>query len=357
MKSAIKFRQYFVLITAFLNPYCSFVGMAKPMVESQITFFSNIVSSMHRVPPWSMTDANSIKIDQRIGDIHGETSCIIKPNATTIFSLNTSNKFCISAQTATISVDTVFILNSNGSVIPPKKTFADSDKPDTIKLQTFNLTTPWGYNKMENNAHKYPLVVNGCWGEGRFFSENVRMKYPSFYLDFNNYSTESDGVTLATLIDEAIKEDYRIDTNRIYLTGFSRGGSGSFKIVRGMLTKGKLFAGIIRVAGQSESVLPDEAVKKTSLWYHIGLKDLTERIDVAQATYTNLKGNPTNATAVESIVIDRIAGYTRTTKILTRNGIEIVKMSEYKEMGHEPDPCYNDPALFDWLFSQSLEHP
>jgi len=176
-----------------------------------------------------------------------------------------------------------------GSDVIPKETFTDSDKPDTIKLQTFNFTTPWGYNKMENKARKYPLVVNGCWGEGPLFCENVRMKYPSFYLDFNNHSTESDGATLATLIDEAIQKNLRIDTNRIYLTGFSRGGSGSFKIVRGMLTKGKLFAGIIRVAGQSESLLPDEAVAKTSIWYHIGLKDLSERIDVARETYTTSK--------------------------------------------------------------------
>lgn len=323
MKSTIKFRQLFVLATAFSFTGCSHVGMAKPMVKSCMTISSDIVSGKQRALPWSMADAISIPIDQSIGDF---------------------------------SAETVVVQTSNGSVITIKETFTESDKPDTIKLQNFNLTTPWGYNKMENKARKYPLVVNGCWGEGHLFRENVRMKYPSFYLDFNNYSTESDGETLANLIDEAIRQNCRIDTDRIYLTGFSRGGSGSFKIVRGMLTKGKLFAGIIRVAGQSESVLPDEAVEKTSIWYHIGLKDLNVRIDVARAAYTYLKGTPTNATAAESIVTDSITGYTRTTKILTKNGIEIVKMSEYQGMGHEPGPCYNDPALFDWLFSQSLDH-
>ncbi len=244
----------------------------------------------------------------------------------------------------------------DGQVFTPKETFTDSDKPDTIKLQTLKLTTPWGYNKTENAERKYPLVVNGNWGEGNLFREDVRKKYPSFYLDFNHHTTESDGATLATLIDEAIRTNYRIDTNRIYLTGFSAGGSGSFKIVRGMLSKGKLFAGIVRVAGQSESLLADEAVKKTSLWYHIGLKDLTERIDVARATYMNLKGKTANATAVESITTDNVTGYTRSTKTLTKNGIEIIKMSEYEGLGHEPGPCYKDPALFDWLFSQSLAH-
>jgi len=234
------------------------------------------------------------------------------------------------------------------------ETFADSDKPDTFKIQDFSITTPWGYNKADNSKRKYPLVVNGCWGEGPHFSEDIRKKYPSFYLDFNNHSKEADGALLADLIDELIRQNHRVDTNRIYLTGFSAGGSGSFKIVRGMLSKNKLFAGIIRVAGQSESVLAEPAVEKTSIWYHIGLTDEPVRIEVARDTYKNLKSHPVNAMAIESTKTDDITGYNRTTKTLTRNGVEAFKMSEYTGLGHEPAPCYKDPGLFDWLFSQTL---
>lgn len=236
----------------------------------------------------------------------------------------------------------------------PIETFADLDKPESITINTLNLSTPWGYNRAANATRNYPLVVNGCWGEGGYFTESVRKKYPSFYLDFNNYYTDSDGEMLSGVIDTAISQGYRIDTDRIYLTGFSQGGSGSFKLVRGMLVKGKLFAGIIRVAGQSESVLALEAVKKTSIWYHIGLDDDALRIDIAKETYTNLKEHSYNASAVESTVTDTITGYNRSTKTLTKNGIDILKMSEYTGVGHTPDPCYKDPALFDWLFNQSL---
>lgn len=242
----------------------------------------------------------------------------------------------------------------NCPVATPAESFTSADAPTTNKLQTWDLTTPWGYGKPENASRKYPLVVNGCWGEGPHFGEAVRQKYPSFFLDFNNYSTESDGATLADLIDAALQANYRIDANRIYLTGFSQGGSGSFKIVRGMLTKGKLFAGIVRVAGQSESVLAEGAVAKTSLWYHIGLNDSAERIAVARATYANFKGHAANGTAIESTTTDTLTGYSRTTKTLTKNGLEIMKMSEYEGLGHYPGPCYQDPALFDWLFGQSL---
>jgi len=145
-------------------------------------------------------------------------------------------------------------------IVTPVEVFTEDDRPVTVKLQTLDLTKPWGYDRSANDERLYPIVVNGCWGEGGNFSEDVRKKYPSFYLDFDTYYTESDGEWLAGLLDQAAAEGHRIDPDRIYLTGFSQGGSGSFKLVRGMLAKGKLFAAIIRVAGQSESVLADEAV-------------------------------------------------------------------------------------------------
>jgi len=236
----------------------------------------------------------------------------------------------------------------------PVESFTKEDEPSSFSIDTFNFVTPWGYERTQNADRKYPIVVNGCWGEGPHFSESVRKKYPAFYLDFNNYYTESDGQILADLIDKTIKAGYRIDTNRIYLTGFSQGGSGSFKLVRGMHSKGKLFAAIIRVAGQSESILLDAAVLTTSVWYHIGLNDTTIRIDVAAETYSNIKNHSANAGAVEKINTDSVTGYSRTTKTLKKSGVEFFKMSEYKDLGHDPGPCYKDPYLFDWLFNQSL---
>lgn len=235
--------------------------------------------------------------------------------------------------------------------------FTNLDVPDTVTLQAFKYTTPWGYNKEENATRLYPIVVNGCWGEGHLFSVDVCKKYPSFYLDFNEHSSESDGILLANLLDAAIKAGFRIDMNRIYLTGFSAGGSGSFKIVRGMLTKGKLFAGIIRVAGQSETVLAENAIGKTSIWYHIGLNDDTERIKTAGTTFNNLRNHPFFDTAVLSIKRDTVTtGYPRETLTYTKDGIEFIKYSEYEGMGHDPDACYKDLNLFDWLFNQTLEN-
>jgi len=227
--------------------------------------------------------------------------------------------------------------SGNGYTVDnPVESFTNADKPSSFSVQSFNFESPWGYKRTQNADRKYPIVVNGCWGEGPYFSEDVRKRYPAFYLDFNNYSTDSHGQTLADLIDETIKAGYRIDTNRIYLTGFSQGGSGSFKLVRGMHSKGKLFAAVIRVAGQSESILLDAAVLKTSVWYHIGLNDDSLRVNVAAETYSNIKKHSANAGAVETIAADSVTGYSRTTKTLKKAGVEFFKMSEYKGLGHEP---------------------
>ncbi|HOF33523.1 MAG TPA: hypothetical protein PK624_13045 [Spirochaetota bacterium] len=245
--------------------------------------------------------------------------------------------------------------SGNGYVVEnPVETFTNADKPSSFSVQSFNFESPWGYERTQNADRKYPIVVNGCWNESPYFTEDVRKKYPAFYLDFNDYSTESHGQTLADLIDETVKAGYRIDTNRIYLTGFSQGGSGSFKLVRGMFSKGKLFAAIIRVAGQSESTLLDAAVSKTSVWYHIGLSDTAARVSIASQTYSNIKNHSANEGATEKIITDSITGYSRTTKTLKKSGVEFFKMSEYKGLGHEPGPCYKDPEIFDWFFNQSL---
>ena len=204
------------------------------------------------------------------------------------------------------------------------------------------------------------MVVNGCWAEGSYFTTAIRQQYPAFFLDWNNHcSSDQDGVDLAAVIDKGISAGLRIDTNRIYLTGFSQGGSGSYKILRGMISKGKNIAGLIRVAGASESVLPDESVAKTSVWYHVGLKDEALRIQVANDAYAYVKNDALNASAAETTVTDAAGSWARTTKTLTKNGIPIFRLSSYPAADHRPDPAYALPQdagldVFDWLFAQSL---
>ncbi len=244
----------------------------------------------------------------------------------------------------------------DGAALNPVEIFDANDAPDSVSITNTSRTvsTPWGYEKPENSLREYPIVVNGCWGEGSYFTESIRKKYPAFYMTYQECSSDSDGEALAVIINTAVSQGLRIDEDRVYLTGFSKGGSGSYKLVRGFLSEDKLFAGILRLAGQSESVLPTEAVEKTSIWYHIGTNDTPTRVQVAQDAYDFVKNHSLNASASESSVTDTISGLSRTTKTLVKDEVEIMKYSVYLGMGHSTGPPYQDPVLFDWLFAQSL---
>lgn len=243
--------------------------------------------------------------------------------------------------------------NSSDVELNPVEKFSDADKPESYTLDTLDFTGPWGYEKSGNGDRLYPLVVSGCWGEGEGEYAKVNTRYPAFVVDYQK-NGESDGEALAVWIDKAIAAGYRIDTDRIYLTGFSMGGSGSFPLAKGMYNKGQYFAAIVRVAGQSQSDLGNEIAKKTAVWYHIGLADDAIRIEVARAALAFNRAYACNGTAKESSTTDSVTGFARTTVTLTRSGYEMFKYSEYSGMGHDPSPCYRDENLFPWMFSHSL---
>ncbi len=241
----------------------------------------------------------------------------------------------------------------------PIETFDAGDEPASVCIGQKTWYTPWGYNKSINADRKYPLVVFGVHNEAsEFFTTEIRKRYPAFYLTYKE-KTESAGVVLSDLIDTCMNDHgFRIDTNRIYLTGWSAGGSGSFKLVRGFLSKGKYFAAINRIAGQSERVLAEKAVNKTAIWMHIGLLDSATRVQVSRDVYANLKNHPSNASAIETTIKDTVnhngVDVVRMTKILTRNGVESVRYTEYPTEPHGAFAGYSDPYLYEWFFGRMI---
>ena len=124
------------------------------------------------------------------------------------------------------------------------------------------------------------------WGEGANYYKNVEQDYPAFVIDYQKTSS-GDGQALGQWIQSAVSEGYRIDPNRIYLTGFSWGGSSSYPLAQGLHQEGMYFAAIIRVAGQSQSDLGNDIATKTAVWYHIGLNDEPVRVQVARDAMRN----------------------------------------------------------------------
>ncbi len=239
--------------------------------------------------------------------------------------------------------------------MPPPETFTEADRPAGYWDGTYTWEEPWGYRRPENADRAYPLVVFGPWNESGYFTAALRQTYPAFYLVFGKAS-EADGAELSDRIDTVMTSPgFRIALGRIYLTGFSMGGSGSYKTIRGFLSKGKCFAGLIRLAGQSESALAEGAIGKIAISMHIGLKDTATRIEVSRALYAHIRDHPANTRAVETVLDEPAFG--RTTKVLTLDGVDVIRYSEYPEMGHTTGLPYSDPALFSWLMTRAIGTP
>lgn len=231
---------------------------------------------------------------------------------------------------------------------------------------------PWNYNIPENKTACYPLVIylHGGGGPGDIagldflgysaegqkqgeVSKEFQTKYPSFVL----VPKAKRGWNPADVIPlfEEFKSKYPIDEKRIYMIGYSMGGSGSYIMANGFYDNIQtLFAGIIRLAGGSQSELRDPIVKNTSVWLHIGLKDEPRRLEVSREAYDFYKmKNPGTSESTEEININ---GKTGVTKSIIKDGSAIFRLSEYNETGHDIYRFpFDDKKLMTWLFEQILD--
>jgi predicted peptidase len=124
---------------------------------------------------------------------------------------------------------------------------------------------------------------------------------------------------LNALLDDVIQR-YRVDKDRVYLTGASMGGSATWAFACAHPEK---FAAIAPVCGSGN---PAEASKVASLpiWVFHGAKDPVVKIERARAMVDAVQAAGGN-----------------------------VKFTVYPEAGHDAwTQAYNDPELYHWLLQQ-----
>ena len=230
--------------------------------------------------------------------------------------------------------------------------------------ENYYLYKPENYD--ENNTNKlYPLIVylhgGGGAGDPKDLSllgysdaDAFKKKYPCFVYAAQTPDSWKNNILIEQI--EKLKNSCRIDKNRIYLIGYSMGGSGSYSLANAYYDfNAHLFAGIIRLAGQSQSTVREAIAEYTSIWLHIGLKDTKQRINVTRQAYENIKKHyPNAAEKSDSVEID---GHPGTTLTLIKDNIEILKKSEYDNDGHGIYHFpFQDDYLLAWLFGQSLKN-
>jgi len=190
------------------------------------------------------------------------------------------------------------------------------------------LFLPQGY---EHSKQRWPLMLflHGS-GESGTNLDKVKTHGPPKIVEakpdfpFILVSPQSAGRgwnddTLNALLDSVIRK-YRVDKHRVYLTGLSMGGFGTWSLAAAHPEK---FAAIVPVCGGGN---PADAKKLAALpiWVFHGAKDRTVPVQRSREM-------------VEAI---RAAGGK-------------VKFTEYPEAGHDCwTETYNNPELYQWLLAQ-----
>ncbi len=252
---------------------------------------------------------------------------------------------------------------------PADETFEAEDRPtfDLVTLEggyTCKLLKPWNYDKPWNRWRRYPLVVSLHGSGGSYYApcivgdDGEMQNYPCFFLAPHSASGWGSPAAWVTDEIEALARNYRVDDDRVYLMGFSMGGSGSYDFLNLAYNRhGRLFAGLVRLAGSYVSVLADEIMDSTSIWYHVGTADsYDEGGENSGTAYANIRDYARNRRAAETVETDTVGGFERVTKTLTLRGVRILRMSRYSGMGHSGSVPFQDPGVLAWLFSQSLEN-
>ncbi len=122
---------------------------------------------------------------------------------------------------------------------------------------------------------------------------------------------------------EQMKKEKPIDTNRIYVTGLSMGGYGTWDLLS---RHADMFAAAVPVCGGGDEAKAP-VMKAVPIWVFHGAKDtavIPERSRNMVAAVKKAGGN--------------------------------VKYTEYPEVGHDSwNKAYADPELLPWLFAQKLK--
>ena len=139
--------------------------------------------------------------------------------------------------------------------------------------------------------------------------------------DGGHWSNES----LIGLLDEVIKK-YAVDVNRVYVTGLSMGGYGTWDLG---LTYPERFAAIAPVCGGSQMIAlflssreKPQALRTLGIWAFHGAKDPAVPLEESQRMVDAAK----------------------------RVGVRDVKLTVFPEAGHDSwTEAYDDPELYQWL--------
>lgn len=218
---------------------------------------------------------------------------------------------------------------------------------DKFEALTFDggrdLTLPYRFFKPEQKkGKKYPLVIflHGAGGRGNDNKKQIldqivgpclwalpanQAKHPCFVMAPQSGGrwawSAKPAASLKKLIDKIAKE-FPVDTSRIYITGLSMGGYGTWRM---LADYPDFFAAAMPVCGKGDVKSAPAIVKhKTPIWAFHGARDPVVPAEGSRSMVAAIK---------------KAGGF--------------AKYTEYPDVGHNSwEGAYSDPDLLEWTFAQ-----
>jgi predicted peptidase len=174
----------------------------------------------------------------------------------------------------------------------------------------------------DSNRKNFPAIVvfPQCSTEGWWSSVQVdRNKEPlEFTFDYSKPVTAS--LESAIELTKQLTKDLKVDKNRIYITGMSMGGMGTFEAVA---REPKLFAAAAPICGGGDTKSYNASIAKVPFWVFHGADDPVVNVKLSRDMVEKLKS--LSAT---------------------------VKYTEYPGVGHDSwNNAFAEPDFLKWLFS------
>ncbi len=215
---------------------------------------------------------------------------------------------------------------------------------DNIKHMKFHrLATVW-VDSLNQLEHPCFVIAPQCPEKQKW----VDIDWGSEKYNFNSTPISNELATVSNLIDSLI-EHYPIDKNRIYLTGLSMGGFGSWYL---LINNPNRFAAVIIFSGASDPEMASK-IKDIPIWNFHGDVDGAVPVEGSRNMIKAISNcgkdvllisDPNNKLFWDSEF--------ETNRILSSNHI----YTEYKDKGHVIwAESYNNWHVREWMFSKKTK--
>jgi predicted peptidase len=214
---------------------------------------------------------------------------------------------------------------------------------DSTAVERHGLATVWA---KDNNQTKHPcfILVPQCPVNHRWVNSDWHIGFFSV----NKIPISNELLNVNDILDSLIN-NYSIDTNRIYITGLSMGGYGTWYMI---IHYPNRFAAAVPMSGGGDTTKA-RVIKNIPIWDFHGTKDNVVPVKASRrmikaleevgrtVLYTNCKD--TNCTGISDSLLEARINI----------GANLI-YTEYKNGMHAIwDKAYANPYLLKWVFMQN----